>query len=241
VSHLTALRAMLRSPNVCAALWNGSVTPYEGQRGIGTRARTCGSGFRRDGSYQYTPSIIATNPFPPYEDRESPPVIERIRRCTHQFSTPAVVDQNSALQIAEALLSLRVAGVEVYAFLPPFSSEAYGALEQSSELRGWWHYYTRCFPSLMESQGIVVVPARRPCDIGLDDTYMVDGFHPSEVYMAHVIRELVKNAPSGSLLKQVDLGVLSSRIQRAYSPLAFDKPRLRSKPAAAVAATVGLQ
>jgi hypothetical protein len=56
---------------------------------------------------------------------------------------------------------------------------------------------------------------------------MYDGFHASEVYMAEIIRRMVKNSPSSGLLKKVNIGILSSRIQHASLPLAFELPRMR--------------
>lgn len=233
-SHLLAVREMLANTAVWPALRGGPATPYEGFLGIGTRARTTGAGFREDGSYQPSPSVTAMDPHPAYQDREVPPVIERIRGCTHQFSAPAMVDTGRVEVILAALEALRDAGVEVHAFLPPFASEAFAELDRNPALQAWWRYYSQVLPVLLEKRGIDVIPVRTPHSIGLDDAYMLDAFHPSEVYMAHVVRDLVRAAPTGSLLKQVDVEALSARIASAYSPLCFDRPRLRPEAARAL-------
>jgi len=227
VAQVVAMRSMLRSRDVWHALKRGPLTPYDGELGIGTLARLKGSGFRRDGSYQVTPSVVAFERCPPYEDRETPPVIERVRNCTHQFSVPAAVDGKLTREIIEALMLLRTAGVEVYAFLPPFSSEVYRELENKPALEEWWSYYSRYFPADLQQHHISVVKACRASDMGLDDRFMLDGFHPSEVYMGHVVLAIVRQAPEGSVLKHVDLDCLSKRIEQAYSPLVFDRPRPR--------------
>ncbi len=53
---------------------------------------------------------------------------------------------------------------------------------------------------------------------------MFDGWHPSEVYIAHLVKSLIENAPNSSYLKNVKLEDLITNIKSAAIPLAFDLP-----------------
>jgi len=108
--------------------------------------------------------------------------------------------------------------------LPPFSSEVYRALEESGELRDWWQFYKLELPALIRARGIDVFPVCSPQDLGISDQYMWDGFHPGEVCMGYILREMVAGAASGTLLGQLDLTALTKQLEDAELPLVFDAP-----------------
>jgi hypothetical protein len=225
--HLGALRMVARKLALgdlfAAAVRTDS--PYFGYGAIGASARFEGSGFRKDGSHQRPPrEVLEFIDTPVYVDRERPPVIERVRELKKNFAVPASVDRERVQLVIDSLSTMSDLGIEVHVFLPPFSSEVFQALDESEALKAWWDYYKVEFPALLEAEGFAVIPVAEPASLGLDDLYMCDGFHPSEVYMGHVVRNLVEAAPASSPLQRVDVSALSDWIDAAQTPLAFQAP-----------------
>ena len=225
--HIEAFRQILKKnalKKVIAAT-SSLKSPGFGFEAIGTFARIDGTGFRKDGSSLYPPKVfLEFADKPVYVDRESPSIIDRIRMARREFSLPAAIDEKRVSLIVEALSLIKKKGVEVYAFMPPFSTEAFTAIEGNPSLRQWWHYYKNEFPKLLEKQEIRVVPVSHPGQFELDDTYMFDGWHPSEVYIAHLVKALIEPAPNSSFLKNVSLEDLLMKTENAAIPLAFNLP-----------------
>jgi hypothetical protein len=203
-----------------------SKSPYYNYHAIGSAARKHGHGFRKDGSRQYSPKMLLEYlKNPKYVDRENPPAINRIQQLRSQFTVPVFVDAERVQIMLKSLLLMQEIGIEVYALMPPLSSEVFKALDESVELRAWWQYYKNDFAELLRTNGISVIPVAPPTCLGLSDLYMIDGFHASEVYMAHIIKALVENAHGSSYLKKVSIENLSDRIKSAPIPLAFEIPK----------------
>ena len=186
----------------------GSKSPYYGYYAIGVAAIQDGSGFRSDGSRQYSPEIIIDflkNPI--YTDREVPPIIDRVKK--NDFITIPQLEYISVL--VDALGRIHNSGVEVYAVLPPFSSEVLEEIEQSSK-KGWKMYTTE-LPDMLKGYGIQVISSLSPNTYGLDDTYMFDGMHPSEVFMGYSVYDLLTNIEETSFLQQIDSRVLANLLE----------------------------
>ncbi len=229
-AHVAALRRLI-GKNLFNTPLLSSTTPFYEREAIGSMAVQEGSGFRRDGSFQYSPRLFeqfVKNPT--YIDREEPPIIERVISMQDEFAAPAIVDTARVRMVIEGLVTLRMIGIEVYAFMPPFSLEVWQALEQSEPLDAWWRFYRFSFVELLEHFDIPVIPSAAPADFGLDETYMIDGCHPSEVFMGHVMRSIIQAAPAGSFLDYVDKERLLRRIMEAPLPLTFNLPgKLRER------------
>jgi hypothetical protein len=228
VGHLEVMRGIGKRweiGDLIDSLILPSRSPYFNYHAIGSAARKHGHGFRKDGSRQYNPEILLDYlKNPRYVDREDPPVVDRIHRLRRQFTVPVIVDNKRVQLILKSLQMMQEVGIEVYAFMPPFSSEVFKALDESVKLREWWQYYKNDFPNLLIKLGIKVIPVAQPAHLGLSDSYMIDGFHPSEVYIAHVVRSIIVNTRNSSYLKDVDVDKLSNRIKAASIPLAFEIP-----------------
>ncbi len=225
--HIEAFRHILKTgslQNVFSATLTSKSSGFE-YDAIGTSARIDGAGFRRDGSSLYPPKMLLDFlETPVYVDRESPPIIDRIQMTKREFSLPAIIDAKRVNLILEALVMIQEKGVEVIAFMPPFSTEAFEALETSPPLSQWWNFYIDEFPTMIKNHDIQVVQVSHPRQYGLDDTYMFDGWHPSEVYMAHLMQSIIVNSSQKSYFKNIDLQNLRSIINHATIPLAFKLP-----------------
>lgn len=229
LAHLTASRRFIQQGiSVVHALTVGALgaSPYYGYPAIGSAAINYGNGFREDGSRQYSPSIILDFiDNPQYVDREDPPVIDRIKNRQGKFSVINGVDRYRFDFLIKALAELKEMGIEVYVLMPPFSNEAMTALEDSKELSSWWKLYGKELPSKLDDLGIVSFSPSCPATYGLDDTFMIDGFHASEVLMAYVIKDIILGAQDNSLLKSVIIRKIDELINSGDTiPLAFQIP-----------------
>ncbi len=225
--HIEAFRQIVKKgafQKVFAAT-SSLKSPVFGHETIGTFARIDGTGFRKDGSSLYPPKVLLEfMETPIYVDRESPSIIDRIQMARREFSLPAVIDEKRVNLIVKALSLIQKKGVEVHAFMPPFSTEAFEALETSPPLNQWWDYYKNEFPKLLEKNNIMLVPVSHPVQFDLNDTYMFDGWHPSEVYIGDLMKRMIEQAPDSSYLKNVNIENLTALIEKASIPLTFHLP-----------------
>ena len=199
----------------------GSESPYYGYYSIGLSAILEGSGFRSDGSRQYSPQIVfdfLRNPV--YVDRESPPIITRVKN-NQNFLTPPYFEFLDVL--VTALEKVQKSGVEVYAILPAFSSEVVDEFTQSKLFKEAWKIYREKLPRRLEGINVNCLLGVSPDTFGLNDKYMFDGMHPSEVLMGHQMLELFKNVPTGSYLRKVDVEKVEKMIKNPEgNALSFD-------------------
>jgi hypothetical protein len=225
--HIEAFRQISKKgafKKVFAAI-SAAESPHFGYEAIGTFARIEGTGFRKDGSSLYPYKIFLDFlESPKYIDRESPAIIDRIQMARREFALPATIDQKRVKLILDSLTLIQKKGVEVVAFMPPFSTEAFEAIESSQPLSQWWFYYKNEFPKLLENHGILVVPVSHPLQFNLQDTSMFDGWHPSEVYMGHLMRKMLEHVPQSSYFNNVKIERLTTLIEKASIPLAFNLP-----------------
>ncbi|WP_372718227.1 hypothetical protein [Novipirellula sp.] len=227
-AHVNALRTLVRRnrfAELTKAVTHSDRSPYFGYRTIGTAPTKYGSGFRKDGSWQYSPKMLLDlAETHQYVDREVPPIIERIRSRLGNFSVPATLDQERTARLLRLLERLQTRGIELMVVFPPYSSECLDALTTDVAFNPWWDAYQVDLAESLRSRGIPVLEASAAQQFGLDDTYMIDGYHPGEVFMGHIVLELLRLAPPESLLQQVDRQALQAKIDSAFSPLGFEAP-----------------
>ncbi len=199
-----------------------SKSPYFGFPSIGIAAIQEGRGFRSDGSRQYDPKILLdfiTNPF--YRDREVPPVIVRVKRPGYLTGPDPILIS----VLIDSLNSLAKKGIEVYTFMPPFSTEVLQELESNKHTSNVWKKYKKELPKILMQNQIPCIAAIDPSFYEMEDTCMFDGMHPSEVFMARCVLDIIRNAQPGSFLKKVNLTSLEEKIEgSANSPLSFSMP-----------------
>jgi hypothetical protein len=223
-AHLAVLKNMLirkRYP-----LFVNALRGKQNENGIGMMASSGdGNGFRLDGSVSYHPSILIDyQKNPKFQDREEPPMVERIRsHKSGRFGLPFEFSFDHENLITNSLLQLQQTGIEVWVLFPPFSSDCSAALDETNEYREWLEHYRVKLPNILKQNGIRVI-ITSPEAYGLTDQYMEDGIHPGEVFMAHMIHKLVQDAPDSSLLKRINAEELMARIKAAPSPLSLDFP-----------------
>lgn len=115
--------------------------------------------------------------------------------------------------------------VEVHVFLPPFASVVQSAFETSPTWNPFWQAFHLDLPRRLRAAGIPCLPLSVPLQDGLSDSYMYDGYHPTEVYAAAIIKQIVQASSPHSLLRKVDFVSLDALLSRSYAtPLSFEEP-----------------
>jgi hypothetical protein len=186
-----ALRWLFTHPRTLIRETMAAVRPEARDRAVGIGARETGGGFRIDGSYKSHLPTPRTDEEWAFVDRETPPIIERVRTATGNFPETTSVQRERLAQLDAVLASYRAKHVLVIGYLPPFSSEVLAALESDPRHRSFWADFSRAIPTLFRKHSFPLFDASSPASVGLDDRAMSDGFHAEETFQARVIRALV--------------------------------------------------
>jgi hypothetical protein len=193
--RLAAARRMARQPAEAARVLAAAIaSPVEGAIGIAARAK--GTGFRQDGSYDYNLPIPRDSAGWQFVDRADPPLAPRIRNGTHRFERTAGISARRLDSLRSAVAQLTRRGVLVAGFLPPLASEASALMEAVDGQRRLWREYRTAVPAIFGSMNLPFVDASTPQALGLDDRYMLDGFHAGETFHLHLLRALLEGSPN---------------------------------------------
>lgn len=230
-SHVEAARSLLRTgksnfPWAVALGAKPAVTPFFNYPAFGVTAVAAGLGERySDGSFLYTAHLVDSIKHPSYRDRLNTPVLDQVKRTYLLFKPSSKVESERAALLIRSLASLKALGIEVYAFEPPFSTEVVKALDESQPLARFWLEYKNDLTVRVREAGIECLPVSTPKSYGLEDSYMFDGIHAGEVFDSYILEDLIRHAPSGSLLSSIDLNYLAELRTNAHSvPLSFYPP-----------------
>jgi len=227
-AHLEAMRTFLSKVSIPWEIFRPDARtkdPFYGDNAIGLGAILNGNCYRADGSILSCEQITDYLKTGHYVDREKPPIIDRIRQRTMRFNPSSGVSWKKADKIIAALAALKAKGVEVYAFLPPFSTEADKALYEIKDLSTWYREYRTEFLQRLRAAGIICADVPSPALYGQSDDTMLDGFHAGDVLTTYIVEDLVKRAPAGSVLSRVDVPHLQQiRTGPGVIPIALDVP-----------------
>lgn len=188
--HVMALRWLFVNPQVLVHQARLALGPDD-NRAIGIAARETGGGFRLDGSHQSRLPTPRTEQEWAFVDRETPPVIERVRSGTGNFPPATSLSRDRVALLDEVLAAYQTRHVLVIGYLPPFSSEVLAQLESDPRHRFFWADFRREMPELLARHGFPLFDASATTAVGLDDRAMSDGFHAEETFQARVVRALL--------------------------------------------------
>ncbi|MDZ7696590.1 MAG: hypothetical protein U5R49_06620 [Deltaproteobacteria bacterium] len=186
------------------------LTPFCNRPARGLAALFNGSAYRSDGSTLHEKVYADFLENPKYRDRENPPIIERVRALNGRFKPCPGIDPQKIDFLLKHLENLRHLGIEIVVFFPPFSDEVAAEISEIAELRKWWKDYWDLVPEILTARGFQIFGVSNPSVLGLDDRYMLDGFHPSEVLVAAILVDWLENVSSSSILASIDIGWLKS-------------------------------
>jgi len=197
-AHVAAGRRLLQRPGQLADLLRGPSAADT--RRIGAAALRASAGFRQDGSLRLTfARPDASGPWT-YVDRETPPVIERVRAGRLQFLPSTGLDAGRLDRLRGFLAQCRARGITVLGFAPPFSAEVVAALSTDDRHRRLTAQFRAALPATFAAAGFPFVDATDLREFGLDDRYLVDGFHAGETFHLHLLRRILRHPVAVAVL-----------------------------------------
>jgi len=164
--------------------------PPEEDFGFG-KAGMEGKGYRNDGTYRHKPNIekfIEEKGL--YNDGE---LSEKLEKKVIPFLLPMKYDNSKEKRLLEILDRLRQLNIELLLYIPPYSDTFFEKAKKDVVFMSFWKEYMNFQQKLIELD-YDVIPFTTPGQMGLEDNYMVDAEHPSEVFCAIQLRNYVKNS-----------------------------------------------
>ncbi|PYR24746.1 MAG: hypothetical protein DMF92_21970 [Acidobacteria bacterium] len=188
--HILGIRWLLKHPQTFA---NEAISLVRGPHtlAIGISAREKGGGFRPDGSFNSPLETPRSEAEWAFVDRESPPIIERVKGAFANFPPASRVSPDRLALLDEALASYETKRVLVIGYLPPFSSEVVAHLRSDPRHSRFWSDFRRQMPELFRKHGFPVLDASETASLGMDDRAMSDGIHAEETFQIHVLKALL--------------------------------------------------
>ncbi len=219
--HQLALRRLLLNPDKAKSAFMSSNSSHH----LGVVAILQEAGFRLDGSKSTSSHLVAElDQNPVYEDREQPPIIERIReQKTTRFTVSDVSLENLEMMI-DCFKIVKNLGVEVIAYFPPFSDESYEALEGSLPLAEWWHFYKEEVINGISSTVNNVINLTYPKEMNQDQLLFIDGIHPGEIFVALQIKYFFQKMEAEEISKGLftSPNYLDSLVRSTSNPIEFN-------------------
>jgi hypothetical protein len=145
-----------------------------------------------------------------FVDREKPPIDERIRRGMSPFPPSQGISEERLAILDQCLKKLSDRGILVVGILPPFSSESLKLLKQKPEHAELWNQFDRQVPEIFKKYKQPLVDGSNPANLGLNDSYLLDGIHGAETYQLHLLLKMLED----SRVKK-ELDGLSSSVEAA--------------------------
>lgn len=185
---------------------------------IGANAQLRNGGFRLDGSMkipdQRISLLISEKTF---IDTEDPPIPIRISRgLTERFSI-SNIDTSAFLQTVQQIKLLIDKGNDIIIYLPPFSNQSYSSFKKENLQKDFFQFTSETMANILARFNIKHIKVETPNQYNLDDTYFIDGIHPSEVFVAKQIEK-----HSSLFSKKVNLPKLKESLEERYCNLIFD-------------------
>lgn len=193
-------------------------------KNIGANAQLFNGGFRLDGSLK-TPDnrvniLLKEKKF---VDVEKPKTSIRIKNgLTGRFSISKfdTVKFENSIKLVKSLVD---EGKNVVIYLPPFSNESYQSLKNTKDQKDMFEFVTIHMPKVLDAYGIQYIPTEYPALYNLDDTYFIDGFHPSEIFVAVQLKKY-----SSFFNQKVEPHKLQELIDNRFCNLLFNKSEMLS-------------
>jgi hypothetical protein len=190
--HVVGLRWLVRHPrtfvNEAASLIGGRA-----ERAVGISAREKGGGFRADGSFKSPLPAPRSVSGWRFVDRETPPVIERVKDAVGNFPPAAGLSRRRLTVLDNALGRYQARGVFVIGYFPPFSSEVAAQLASDPRHSRFWSEFRGSVPDVFRRHGFPVMDASEAASVSMDDRAMSDGFHAEETFHLRVLKALMRD------------------------------------------------
>jgi hypothetical protein len=206
--HASTLQRFLLKPQLMRPELN--VKPADAEHRIGLMARFSGAGFRQDGSMQLALPVPGDAREWRYVDHEDPKVLDRIEHGLVNFAYPDEFSRKDLARLRSILKTLQARGALVIGFAPPLASDARAAISAHPRHRPFWDTYSEEVPRIFAEYDFPYFDGSNLEKIGLDDRYLVDGYHAAETYHLHLLLAMLRDDRVKSALPNAEPAIRAS-------------------------------
>ena len=191
--------------------------PHE-HLGFGILGST-GEGYRKEGSYHRKHVIVAYFKDSIHHGGE---FYNYLVNRHHPFTYPMDVDTIRKNILKNCFSEFRNMGIELLIYVSPLSDDFYSKAIQDPDFKHFWDGYMK-FQDELIAQDFNIIKFCTPSQIGLNDLYMLDSDHPSEVMIAKQFVDYCNEHPNSiEYLKNIDLNYTDSLLNdKRTIPVSF--------------------
>jgi len=190
---------------------------------IGANAQLANGGFRRDGSMKIDDErvnlLLRENKF---IDTEKPPISKRIAEGLTSRFTISEIDMAAFQSTIDQIKQFEEKGKKILVYLPPFTNESVKTFTETEAQNAFYTFTMEYMAAELSAHNISFIPLEQPDDYDVDDTYFMDGIHPSEVFVA---MQLKRHADK--FVDKIDQEILDRMVAGRFCNLLFDKKEIR--------------
>lgn len=182
-----------------------------GHDAIGLAAVEVG-GYRPDGSYCYANNVVLRRKGEPYRDRNWRPHIDAARQHISHFQGPYGTTAEHREAFKRAIKTILDSGVQLAVVNPPFATDLWSLLTSDARHLAMTKAETALVSGVLSELGVCYLDVRDISTLGLDNSWMVDGYHSSESAYAVILRELWRRPDCPEIFKGCGVEVLEDLI-----------------------------
>lgn len=184
------------------------------------RSGMSGRGYRNDGSHRNKPEIENFVKDAVYVDYGN--LKNKLDNRNIPFLAPIEYDSTKAVRLVTTLERFQKKGINLLLYFPAYSDEFFDHAKKDTAFYNFWQDYMALQSSLIQN-GFDVIPFRTPKSIGLNDKYMIDAEHASEVLCGIQLYNHIKtNRESKPYLRKFTLKTLEQKLKSDKTvPISF--------------------
>ncbi len=189
-----------------------------------------GNGYRKDGSFHMVKRTSEFRKDPIFTDDRN--AIAAFDKHIPPFSGEWEIDTTKTPRLLKAFADMKAMDIEVIIYMAPYSKHFLDHCFTNNEFVVYWEQFVKLQEQIIDA-GYPMFRLRKPDDLGLDDRFFQDAYHPGEVIVALQFYEFLNSGAAGSeLLQKVDKKNLLNHLKSPKNyPLSFqiESPILMSK------------
>jgi hypothetical protein len=180
-----------------AALLPVQREPLHGVPALGLHAARTGTGFRRDGSYQYGAAILGRSDSGVASIDNA---VSRVDSGTVPLLRADHLDQVRRSELERFAAAARQRGIKLVAITMPFAPRLKQALDRSSQHGIWREFQNDETARWIRKQGIIYFNFSDLESFGGKPDEFVDPFHPSETAYLRMLQVMLQNEDVAAIL-----------------------------------------
>jgi hypothetical protein len=186
--------------------------PLHGVPALGLHAAETGTGFRRDGSYQYGAVILGR---PDSGAASIDNAVARVDNGSVPLLRAAHLDQDRRRELERFAAAARQKGIKLVAITMPYTPRVKQALDRSSQHGIWREFQNDETARWIRQQGVIYFNFSDLESFGGKPDEFVDPFHPSETAYSRMLQVMLQNPDFAAILPGVSRESIEQRMDKA--------------------------